>query len=66
VWAGWPQLGVMLSRAGPLRWQGWLEGPAWFATKFLLRFFETRTLAPFAVYCVAAGVIYFAAMLIIG
>lgn len=39
---------------------------AWFATKFLLRFFETRTLTPFAIYCVAAGVIYFLAMLIIG
>ncbi|HAG59830.1 MAG TPA: undecaprenyl-diphosphatase [Arthrobacter bacterium] len=39
---------------------------AWFATKFLLRFFETRTLTPFAIYCVAAGAIYFVAMLIIG
>lgn len=39
---------------------------AWFATKFLLRFFETRTLTPFAIYCVAAGVIYFVAMLLIG
>jgi undecaprenyl-diphosphatase len=39
---------------------------AWFATKFLLRFFETRTLTPFAIYCVAGGVIYFVAMLIIG
>ncbi|GAC1488347.1 MAG: undecaprenyl-diphosphate phosphatase [Pseudarthrobacter sp.] len=39
---------------------------AWFATKFLLRFFETRTLTPFAIYCVAAGVIYSVAMLLIG
>ncbi|WP_427174624.1 undecaprenyl-diphosphate phosphatase [Arthrobacter sp. 92] len=39
---------------------------AWFATKFLLRFFETRTLTPFAIYCVAAGAVYFTAMLITG
>lgn len=39
---------------------------AWFATKFLLRFFESRTLTPFAIYCVAGGAIYFVAMLIIG
>ncbi|MEQ4518156.1 undecaprenyl-diphosphate phosphatase [Pseudarthrobacter sp. B907] len=39
---------------------------AWFSTKFLLRFFETRTLTPFAIYCVAGGVLYFALMLIIG
>lgn len=39
---------------------------AWFATKFLLRFFETRTLTPFAIYCVAGGAVYFAAMLVIG
>ena len=39
---------------------------AWFATKFLLRFFETRTLMPFAIYCVAGGAVYFTAMLIIG
>lgn len=39
---------------------------AWFATKFLLRFFETRTLMPFAIYCVVGGAIYFVALLIIG
>jgi undecaprenyl-diphosphatase len=39
---------------------------AWFATKFLLRFFETRTLMPFAIYCVVGGVVYFIAMLITG
>ncbi|MEE9095258.1 undecaprenyl-diphosphate phosphatase [Pseudarthrobacter phenanthrenivorans] len=39
---------------------------AWFATKFLLRFFETRTLMPFAIYCVVGGVVYFCAMLITG
>jgi undecaprenyl-diphosphatase len=39
---------------------------AWFATRFLLRFFETRTLRPFAIYCVAGGAVYFTAMLIIG
>lgn len=39
---------------------------AWFATKFLLRFFETRTLTPFAIYCVVGGAIYFAAMLFLG
>jgi undecaprenyl-diphosphatase len=39
---------------------------AWFATRFLLRFFETRTLTPFAIYCVAGGAVYFTAMLIIG
>ncbi|WP_285245594.1 undecaprenyl-diphosphate phosphatase [Pseudarthrobacter sp. fls2-241-R2A-127] len=39
---------------------------AWLATKFLLRFFETRTLIPFAIYCVAGGAIYFAAMLFLG
>ena len=39
---------------------------AWFATKFLLRFFETRTLMPFAIYCVVGGAAYFTAMLIIG
>jgi undecaprenyl-diphosphatase len=39
---------------------------AWFSTKFLLRFFETRTLTPFAIYCVAGGAVYFTLMLIIG
>lgn len=39
---------------------------AWFATKFLLRFFETRTLTPFAIYCVVGGGIYFVAMLVMG
>jgi undecaprenyl-diphosphatase len=39
---------------------------AWFSTKFLLRFFETRTLTPFAIYCVAGGAVYFILMLIIG
>jgi undecaprenyl-diphosphatase len=28
---------------------------AWLAVRFLMRFFETRTLVPFAVYCFAAG-----------
>jgi undecaprenyl-diphosphatase len=28
---------------------------AWFAIKFLMRFFETQTLTPFAVYCFVAG-----------
>ena len=39
---------------------------AWCATKFLLRFFETRTLMPFAIYCVVGGAVYFFAMLITG
>ena len=36
---------------------------AYFSVRFLMRFFETQTLIPFAVYCVAFGVatsIYFA------
>jgi undecaprenyl-diphosphatase len=36
---------------------------AYLAVRFLMRFFETRTLVPFAVYCLAAGAacsIYFA------
>jgi undecaprenyl-diphosphatase len=36
---------------------------AWFAVRFLMRFFETQTLVPFAVYCFVAGLgctIYFA------
>ena len=28
---------------------------AWLAVRFLMRFFETRTLTPFAVYCFVAG-----------
>ncbi len=35
---------------------------AWFAVRFLMRYFETRTLTPFAVYCFVAGLactIYF-------
>jgi undecaprenyl-diphosphatase len=28
---------------------------AWLAVRFLMRFFETNTLLPFAVYCAAAG-----------
>ncbi|MFH5879950.1 undecaprenyl-diphosphate phosphatase [Arthrobacter sp. NA-172] len=39
---------------------------AWFATKFLLRFFETRTLTPFAIYSVVGGAIYFVLMLVMG
>lgn len=30
---------------------------AWFAVKFLMRYFETNKLTPFAVYCVAAGLV---------
>ena len=36
---------------------------AWLAVRFLMRYFETRTLIPFAVYCLVAGTataIYFA------
>ena len=36
---------------------------AYLAVRFLMRFFETRTLTPFAVYCVVAGIatsVYFA------
>ena len=29
---------------------------AYLAVRFLMRFFETNRLTPFAVYCVAAGV----------
>lgn len=36
---------------------------AWFATKFLLRFFQTRTLVPFAVYCLIGGAGYFVLLL---
>lgn len=39
---------------------------AWFATRFLLRYFETRSLLPFAIYCVIAGIVYFAALVVIG
>jgi undecaprenyl-diphosphatase len=37
---------------------------AWLSVRFLMRFFETRTLTPFAVYCFVAGIactIYFVA-----
>lgn len=30
---------------------------AWFAVTFLTRYFKTRTLTPFAIYCVAIGII---------
>jgi undecaprenyl-diphosphatase len=30
---------------------------AWFAVKFLTRYFKTNTLTPFAVYCIAIGII---------
>jgi undecaprenyl-diphosphatase len=36
---------------------------AWFAVRFLMRYFETRTLLPFAIYCFCAGLaatVYFA------
>lgn len=36
---------------------------AWLSTKFLLRFFETKSLTPFAVYCVIGGGVYFTALL---
>ncbi|WP_427169899.1 undecaprenyl-diphosphate phosphatase [Arthrobacter sp. 92] len=39
---------------------------AWFATTFLLRFFETRTLRPFAIYCLAGGCVYFVLLLMTG
>jgi undecaprenyl-diphosphatase len=28
---------------------------AYFSTRYLLRFFETRSLRPFGIYCLAAG-----------
>jgi len=31
---------------------------AWFAVRFLMRFFETNRLTPFAVYCVVAGAVF--------
>ena len=30
-------------------------GTAWLAVRFLMRYFETQTLTPFAVYCLVAG-----------
>jgi undecaprenyl-diphosphatase len=30
---------------------------AWFSIKFLTRYFKTNTLTPFAVYCIAAGIL---------
>ncbi len=30
---------------------------AWFAVKFLTRYFKTNTLTPFAVYCIAIGIV---------
>ncbi len=30
---------------------------AWFAVKFLTRHFKTNTLTPFAVYCLAIGIV---------
>ena len=30
---------------------------AWFAVKFLTRYFKTKTLTPFAIYCIAIGII---------
>lgn len=30
---------------------------AWFAVKFLTRYFKTKTLTPFAIYCVAIGIL---------
>ena len=32
-------------------------GSAWASVRFLVRYFETRTLTPFAFYCVVAGVV---------
>lgn len=28
---------------------------AWIAVRFLMRYFETQTLTPFAIYCLLAG-----------
>jgi len=30
---------------------------AWFSVRFLVRYFETKTLKPFALYCVVAGIL---------
>jgi undecaprenyl-diphosphatase len=30
---------------------------AWFAVKFLTRYFKTNTLTPFAIYCLAVGIV---------
>ncbi len=30
---------------------------AWFAVKFLTRYFKTKTLGPFAIYCIAIGIV---------
>ena len=30
---------------------------AWLSVRFLVRYFETRTLTPFAIYCVVAGLV---------
>jgi undecaprenyl-diphosphatase len=37
---------------------------AYFSVKFLLRFFETNRLTPFAIYCVIGGLVYSAVLLV--
>jgi undecaprenyl-diphosphatase len=32
-------------------------GAAWFSVKFLTRYFKTKTLTPFAIYCLAVGIV---------
>jgi undecaprenyl-diphosphatase len=31
---------------------------AYFSVKFLMKYFQTKTLTPFAIYCAAAGIIF--------
>jgi undecaprenyl-diphosphatase len=39
---------------------------AYLSLRFLTRYFETRTLTPFAIYCVTAGVASFAWLTLTG
>ena len=51
------------SSAGRSSWRGfclrstqcWPALTAWFSVRFLVKYFETNRLTPFAIYCFAAG-----------
>jgi undecaprenyl-diphosphatase len=56
LFPGISRAGITMSGAGQVLVGSLICGiAAYFTVRFLVRYFETRTLTPFAVYCLVAG-----------
>jgi undecaprenyl-diphosphatase len=54
-----PELSYRGVQAGPVLFGAmWAGIFAWFSVRFLLKYFKTKSLRPFAIYCILAGVAF--------